>query len=202
MEIIKYLWVIRAIFYNLYWGKFGFFGYIGKPIIIINARKIFIEKKVRILPLSRMEVKNINDNASIEISEDVSIGQGLHIISGGLLTIGTKTTISGNVLITNIDHCYEKIGTHIMNQPLVVKDTTIGKNCFIGANVVIQAGTSLGEQCIVGANSVVKGVFPSHCVIVGVPAKIIKIYDHKINEWVKYKQVKTHDEVPTISTVQ
>jgi acetyltransferase-like isoleucine patch superfamily enzyme len=188
MEIIKCFWALRAFFYNFYWGKFGFMGYIGKPIIIINASRIFIEKKVRILPLSRMEVKNINDDACIRISEDVSIGQGIHIISGGLLTIGEKTTISMNVLVTNIDHSYEEVGTHIMKQPLVIKETSIGSNCFIGANVVIQAGTVLGEQCIVGANSVVKGVFPSYCVIAGAPAKIIKVYDHSVKKWIKYKK--------------
>lgn len=51
--------------------------------------------------------------------------------------------------------------------------------------VAIQAGTILGEQCIVGANSVVRGTFPDYCVIAGVPAKIIKIYNKESGEWVR-----------------
>lgn len=46
-------------------------------------------------------------------------------------------------------------------------------------------GTILGEQCIVGANAVVRGIFPDYCVIVGVPAKIIKRYNPSTKSWQK-----------------
>lgn len=52
-------------------------------------------------------------------------------------------------------------------------------------SAVIQAGTILGKQCIVGANAVVRGHFPPYCVIVGVPARIVKRYDEKSGAWKK-----------------
>jgi acetyltransferase-like isoleucine patch superfamily enzyme len=88
-------------------------------------------------------------------------------------------------MITNIDHDYQQIAKPIWEQKLIIKETKIGENCFIGYGAVIQAGTILGKQCIVGANAVVRGTFPDYCVIVGIPAKIVKRYDEKSAVWKK-----------------
>ena len=77
-------------------------------------------------------------------------------------------------IVTNIDHDYKVINKPIAQQELIVNETEIGENCFIGSGVKIQAGTKLGFQCVVGANAVVRGEFPDYSVIVGVPAKVIK----------------------------
>ena len=166
-------------------GKFGFPSYIGKPIFIGNFKRIFIGKRVRIFPGARIEV--VDKNSSIIFEDNISIGQNLHIISGSgeELRIGENTTFSANVFVTNIDHKYNEINKHILEQPIQSAKTEIGENCFIGYGAVIQAGTILGKQCIVGANAVVRGTFPDYSVIVGVPARIIKRYDEKSKEWKK-----------------
>lgn len=179
----KILWFIRALFYKPFLGSLGGFTYLGKPLYIKNHRKIFIGSRVRIYPSARLEV--IDDTSSITIEDNVSIGQGLHVVSGGKLVIMKNTTISANVLITNVDHNYHDIDVHIMEQSLAYLPTIINENCFIGYGAIIQSGTSLGKQCVVGANAVVKGVFPPYCVIGGVPAKILKRFDIKTNIWRK-----------------
>ncbi|UWZ93081.1 acyltransferase [[Pasteurella] aerogenes] len=182
--IKKFLWFIRGIIYKPFLGAFGFLSYIGSPILILGRRKIFIGNKVRIFPNARMESHN---DGRIIIGDNTSIAQGIHIISAGegIVEIKRDTTFSANVFITNIDHSYQKIGVHILEQEGVVKNTVIGENCFIGYGAVIQAGTILGKQCIVGSNAVVRGIFPDYCVIVGVPAKIIKRYDANTESWRK-----------------
>ncbi len=181
--IIKLWWLLRTLIYKPFLGKLGTLSYVAKPLYLSNLKRIFIGSKVRIFPLARMEV--IGNNASITFEDDVSIGQYFHIISKGELLIGKGTTISANVLITNVDHEYQEIGKHILEQPLIVKETKIGENCFIGYGAVIQAGTILGKQCIVGANAVVRGSFKDYSVIVGVPAKVVKRYDIKKAVWRK-----------------
>lgn len=184
--IFKIFWILRGLVYKPFFGKFGFPSYIGKPIYIGNFERIFIGKRVRIFPGSRIEV--VDKNSSIVFEDNISIGQNLHIISGGEqeLRIGENTTFSANVFVTNIDHKYDEINRHILLQkPLESAKTQIGENCFVGYGVVIQAGTILGKQCIVGANAVVRGIFPSYSVIVGVPAKIVKRYDEKNGVWKK-----------------
>ncbi len=181
--MIKILWLIRGFIYKPFFKTFGFLSYLGKPLYLHNMSKISIGKKVRIFPFARMEV--VTKNASISFEDNISIGQYFHIISNANLVIGKNTTISANVLITNVDHEYENIDKHILEQPLIVKETKVGENCFIGYGAVLQAGTILGKQCIVGANAVVRGKFQDYSVIVGVPARVVKRYDVDKKVWRK-----------------
>ena len=181
--IFKIFWILRGLIYKPFFGKFGLPSYIGKPVFIGNFKRIFTGKRVRIFPGARIEV--IGDDASIVFEENISIGQNLHITSASQLVIGKNTTILESVMITNIDHDYQEIDKHILEQKHIITETKIGENCFIGYGAVIQAGTILGKQCIVGANAVVRGHFPDYCVIVGVPAKIVKRYDALSGIWKK-----------------
>lgn len=138
---------------------------------------------MRIFQGARIEV--IGNDASIVFEENISIGQNLHITSATNLIIGKNTTIAENVFITSVEHNYQEVDVHIMEQKNIIKETQIGENCFIGYGAVIQAGTILGRQCIVGANAVVRGTFPNYCVIVGIPARIVKRYDEKSGVWRK-----------------
>ena len=181
--IDKIFWILRAVLYKFFLGKLILPSYIGKPTHIYNFRKIFIGKKVRIFPHVRLEVHG--KNSSLIIEDNVAIGQNVHITSGGKLLIGKSSTILANVFITNIDHDYTEINKPILDQKMIVSETAIGENCFIGIGAAIQAGTVLGKQCIVGANSVVKGIFPDYCVIVGSPARIVKKYNFETKKWEK-----------------
>ncbi len=180
---VKILWVIRAIIYKLYFKRIGLPSYIGKPTFLYGTRRISIGKRVRIFPHVRLEVHG--KQASLEIQDNVAIGQNVHITAGNNLIIGKSSTILANVFITDIDHNYTEIGKHILDQEMIIKKTEIGENCFIGIGAAIQAGTQLGKQCIVGANSVVKGIFPDYCVIVGSPARIVKKYNFETKIWEK-----------------
>lgn len=181
--IFKIFWILRGLLYKPFFGKYALPSYIGKPVFIGNFKRIFIGKRVRIFPGARIEV--VDNQSSIVFENNISIGQNLHIISGGEqeLRIAKNTTFSANVFVTNIDHKYDEINKHILEQSLVSLKTQVGENCFIGYGVVIQAGTILGKQCIVGANTVARGTFPDYCVIVGTPARIVKRYDEKSGVW-------------------
>jgi acetyltransferase-like isoleucine patch superfamily enzyme len=179
----KFFWGLRGLLYKPFFGKYQLPSYIGKPVYIGNFNRIFINKRVRIFPGARIEV--LNKTSSIVFEENISIGQNFHIISGGELIIGKNTTFAENVMVSNIDHEYQEIDVHILKQPLIIKETKIGENCFIGFGAVIQGGTILGNQCIIGSNAVVRGVFPDYCVVVGAPARVVKRYHLKDKEWKK-----------------
>lgn len=181
--ITKLYWALKTLFYRFFLKGVGWNSYIGSIVFLLGGKNIIINNRVRIFPGLRMEAHN---GGEIIIEEDVSIGQNVHITSSCLdLKIGKHTTILGNVFITNIDHEYREIGKHILKQPLLVKDTQIGENCFIGYGAAIQAGTVLGKQCIVGANAVVRGSFDDYSVIVGVPAKVVRRYCFETKTWRK-----------------
>lgn len=180
--IYKLLWGFMSLCYAPFFRKFSFPSHIGMPIFTIGLKRVIVSKRVRILPGVRIET---HENGSILFEENISIGQNFHITSAGNLVIGANTTISGNVFVTNIDHNYKEIGKHILDQKMIVSETKIGKNCFIGFGVAIQAGTTLGDQCIVGASAVVKGDFPDYSVIVGIPAKVVKRFNTVSKCWEK-----------------
>jgi acetyltransferase-like isoleucine patch superfamily enzyme len=183
VKLSKFFWAVRLFFYSIFYKEINFPGYLGRPILLLGFNKVKLGKYVRIFPNSRFEVHG--DAAYIHIHEDVSIGQGFHVTSKGPLNICSGTVISGNVIVTNIDHEYTDITKPILKQPYIINETYISENCFIGYGVVIQAGTKLGKHCIVGANSVVRGHYPDYCVLVGSPARVVKRYNHEQKKWIK-----------------
>ena len=42
--------------------------------------------------------------------------------------------------------------------------------------MVVLPGTRMGRNTVVAAGAVVRGTFPDHCVLAGVPAKIVRRY--------------------------
>ena len=57
---------------------------------------------------------------------------------------------------------------------LLMTDTYIGRNCFIGAYSIIMPGVRVGDECIVGSGSVVTADVPSRSIVAGNPAKVIR----------------------------
>lgn len=50
----------------------------------------------------------------------------------------------------------------------------IGKNCWIGAGVVIVPGITIGDNVVIGAGSIVTKDIPSNVVAVGNPCKVLR----------------------------
>lgn len=181
MHPIKYVWAFRALLYKPFFNHIGNFTYIGKPCFIEGIKKISIGNRVRIFPGVRIETM---DQGSLTIGNNVAIEQNVHITCAqNELVIGNDVTILGHTFITNIDHEYEDIDKSALEQGIRVSDTQIGDGCFIGFGAAIQAGTKMGKHCVVGARSVVKGCFPDYCVIVGAPARIIKMWNANTKKW-------------------
>lgn len=180
--IYKLFWAVRYLLFFPFFGRFAFPGYIGRTTFLMGISKAFIGKKVRIFPGLRLEV---HGEGVVTIGDNVAIGQDFHITCGKRIDIGEGTLITGNVMITDIDHRYQGYGVPVLEQGHDCFETKIGKNCFIGSGARIQAGTVLGDQCVVGANSVVRGSFGNGSVIVGVPGRVVRKYEAASGCWVK-----------------
>jgi len=53
----------------------------------------------------------------------------------------------------------------------------IGDGTWIGHGAVILPGTTIGKGVVVAAGAVVRGEVPDHCIVGGVPAKVIRTID-------------------------
>ncbi|KAL3417315.1 galactoside O-acetyltransferase [Phlyctema vagabunda] len=58
--------------------------------------------------------------------------------------------------------------------PELGKPITIGKDCWLGGNVIILPGVTIGDGSTIGAGSVVTRDVPSRVIVAGNPAKVIR----------------------------
>lgn len=58
--------------------------------------------------------------------------------------------------------------------PAQQKPVSIGSGAFIGAHATILAGVTIGEQAVIAAGAVVVADVEPHCIVGGVPAKVIR----------------------------
>jgi phenylacetic acid degradation protein/carnitine operon protein CaiE len=79
----------------------------------------------------------------------------------------------------------------------IIHGAIIGKNCLIGMNSVIMDNVLLGDECIVGALSFLKEgeTFESRSLIVGNPAKKIKVVSDEMIGW-KTKGTQLYQSLP------
>lgn len=176
-------------FKKLVYGQFGRNSLMQKSTMIYNRRNIFIGNNVtiranaRIEPIKRWEEQAFNPQ--ISIGDGTNIEQNCHITCCNKINIGKRVTITGYVCISDIEHEYENIEKGILQQPLIVKETIIEDESFIGMGARIMPGVRIGKHCIIGSNCVVNKNIPDYSVVVGIPCKIIKRYNFNTHKWEK-----------------
>lgn len=112
----------------------------------------------------------------VTIGRKCIIGRGSHLIGHWSIVLGDEIQTGPYVYITDQNHAYEDPNAPIGWQPPTVAAVEIGSGSWLGANVVILPGTKLGRNTVVAAGAVVRGEFPDHVVLGGVPAKVLRHY--------------------------
>lgn len=114
---------------------------------------------------------NICDYVFIEtdviIGDRVTIKCGVQLWDG--LRIENDVFIGPNATFTNDKFPRSK------HQPKQFPTTTIRNGASIGANATILPNITIGENAMVGAGSVVTKDVPKNAIVVGNPARVIKI---------------------------
>jgi acetyltransferase-like isoleucine patch superfamily enzyme len=112
----------------------------------------------------------------VRIGRRCIIGRGSHLIGHWSIELGDEIQTGPYVYVTDQNHSYEDPDQAIGWQNPTVDAVSIGSWSWLGANVVILPGTTLGEHTVVAAGAVVRGQFPGHVVLGGVPAKVLRHY--------------------------
>ena len=128
-----------------------------------------------------------------DIGEGCYIEPPFHANWGGKhCHFGKKVYANFNLTCVDDTHIY--VGDHTMIGPNVVLATAghpicpelrekeyqynmqihIGRNCWLGAGVIVMPGVTIGDNTVIGAGSVVTKDIPPYSIAVGVPAKVIK----------------------------
>lgn len=125
----------------------------------------------------------------IRIGDGCVLGCGSHVIGHRSIDVADDVFTGPNVYITDQNHGYENPDMPIGKQWPNDAPVRIGSGCWIGANAVILPGTVLGRNVVVAAGSVVRGEFPDHCVVGGVPAKVLRRYE-AVTGWARVDAVQ------------
>ena len=141
---------------GIYWGK----------NILVNSHSLS-----NLAGMHQRSILIARDGGCIRLGDDISLS-AMTIYSLCSVEIGDRTLIGANTVIMDNDfHPLDATARQTDNRDMIGrKPVCIGKDCFIGMNVIICKGTVLGDRCIVGAGSVVCGIFPPDSVIAGNPA--------------------------------
>ena len=109
--------------------------------------------------------------SSMKIGKRVFINSNLLAMARGGITIENDVQIAANVqLLSNNHDIYDR-------QVLTCKPILIKEGVWIGAGASILPGICIGKHAIIGAASVVTKDVPDYAVVVGNPAKVIKMLD-------------------------
>ena len=113
---------------------------------------------------------------NIHVGENFYANFGCVILDCAPVTIGDDCMLGPNVHIYTAAHPLDPIARKKGIE--FAKSISIGNNCWIGGNAVINPGVKLGHNVVVGAGSVVTKSFEDNIVIAGNPAKVIQSIDN------------------------
>jgi putative colanic acid biosynthesis acetyltransferase WcaF len=107
---------------------------------------------------------------NLKIDDWASIGEYAFIYNLGKITIGTKATISHRAHLCAGTHDYTS-----PSLPLIKPPISIGAQCWICTDSFIGPHVTIGEGAVVGARAVVTKDIKAWSIVIGNPAKQIKV---------------------------
>lgn len=116
------------------------------------------------------ELTAIEIHPGAEIGSDFFIDHGAGVVIGETAIVGDNVSIYSGVVLG---------GTRLEKEK---RHPTVGNDVVIGTGAKILGPVIIGDNVRVGANSVVINDVPSHCVVVGVPGKIVAREGEKIKK--------------------
>ena len=144
-----------------------------------------------------------------EIGEDCYIEPPFHANWGGKHVHFGKC-VYANFNFTAVDDTHIYVGDYTMFGPNVILATAghpilpklrqeayqynmpvhIGKNCWLGAGVIVLPGVTIGDNTVIGAGSVVTKDIPSNVVAVGNPCHVLReINEHDKKYYFKNRKI-------------
>ena len=124
----------------------------------------------------------------VHFGKNVYANFNLTLVDDTHIYVGDYTLIGPNVVLATAGHPILpelRQKAYQFNMPI-----HIGKNCWLGAGVIVLPGVTIGDNTVIGAGSVVTKDIPSNVVAVGNPCRVLrKISDHDREYYFKNKKI-------------
>ncbi len=127
--------------------------------------------------------KNVHLGKNVYFNFNATMVDDTHIY------IGDYTMLGPNVVIATAGHpILPELREKALQFNLPVH---IGKNCWLGAGVIVLPGVTIGDNTVIGAGSVVTKDIPANVVAVGNPCKVLReINEHDKEFYYKDKRIE------------
>ncbi len=108
----------------------------------------------------------------VHLGKNVYANYNLTLVDDTHIYVGDNTMLGPNVTLATAAH---PIDPDLRRQGLQYNLTVrIGKNCWLGAGVIVLPGVTIGDNVVVGAGSVVTKDLPDNVVAVGSPCRVLR----------------------------
>lgn len=108
----------------------------------------------------------------VHLGNNVYTNFNLTLVDDTHIYIGDCTMIGPNVTIATAGHPIEPgLRSRGLQYNMPVH---IGKNCWLGAGVIVMPGVTIGDNTVIGAGSIVTRDIPANVVAVGNPCRVMR----------------------------
>ena len=117
----------------------------------------------------------------VHFGKGVYANFGLTLVDDTHIYVGDYTMFGPNVIIATAGHpILPELREKALQYNIPVH---IGRNCWLGAGVIVLPGVTIGDNTIIGAGSVVTKDIPSNVVAVGNPCKVLREIGERDREY-------------------
>jgi len=188
----------RGVVLALRTGHWAYPVFVGRGVVVTDAGNLRLSPGVTIGDFCRLDClghagiilgpgTTLRRGAQIEVTSTleelangcrigarVGICEGSFIGAKGLVTIGDETNLGPGCKIIAENHVFADPTLPIREQGLSRHGVSIGRDCWLGANVVVLDGCAVGDGAVMAAGAVVTTDVAPATVVAGVPAKPLR----------------------------
>ena len=188
----------RGLVLALRTGRWTYPVFVGRGVVVTDAGNLHLSPGVTIGDFCRLDClgragitlgpgTTLRRGAQIEVTSTleelaygctvgarVGICEGSFIGAKGPVTIGDETNLGPGCKIIAENHVFTDPSRPIRQQGLSRHGVSIGRDCWLGANVVVLDGCTVGDRAVMAAGAVVTSDVAPATVVAGVPARALR----------------------------
>ena len=126
--------------------------------------------------------------AHVHFGKNVYANFNLTVVDDTHIYVGDGTMFGPNVTLATAGHPIDpklRAATYQYNMAI-----HIGKNCWLGAGVIVLPGITIGDNVVIGAGSVVTKDLPDNVIAVGNPCHVLRpVSEHDREYYFKNRKI-------------